>query len=131
MVEMLEKYAKVCKTELLQYLNIKLLILMILQMKMISYIPDHQYKILITGGSESGKINALLYLIQYQSDIDKIHLYVKDPSEAKYQFLVNKCEKVGLDHFNDPNAFIEYSNYMQDVHKDIEVYNPRKKKVKY
>ena len=65
-------------------------------------------------------------LINNQSDIDKIYLYAKDPNEAKYQYLINKPEKVGLDHFDDPKVFIEYSNDMQDAYKDIEDYNPRK-----
>ena len=51
----------------------------------------------------------------------------KDPYEAKYQYLINKREKVGLDHFDDPKAFIEYSNDMQNVHKNIDDYNWRKK----
>ena len=55
-----------------------------------SYIPDHPYRILIIGRSESGKTNALLNLINNQPDIDKIYLYAKDPCKAKYQFLVNK-----------------------------------------
>ena len=58
------------------------------------YIPDHPYRILIIGGSGSGKTNALLNLINNQPDIDKIYLYAKDPSEAKYQYLINKREKV-------------------------------------
>ena len=91
------------------------------------YIPDHPYRIIIVGGSGSGNTNALLNSINNQPDINKIYLYVKDPYEAKYQYLVNKCEKVGLDHFNDPRAFIEYSNDMQDVYKNIEDYNPGKK----
>ena len=62
------------------------------------YIPDHPYRILIVGGSGSGKTNALLNLINNQLDIDKILLYAKDPYEAKYQYLINKREKVGLDH---------------------------------
>ena len=62
-----------------------------------------------------------------QPDIDKIYLYVKDTYEAKYQHLINKREKVGLGHFKDPKAFIEYSNDMQDVYKNIEDYNPNKK----
>ena len=45
-----------------------------------------------------------------------------------YQYLINKHEKVGLNHFNDPKAFMEYSNDMQDVHKNIEDYNPIKKR---
>ena len=70
------------------------------------YIPDHPYRILIIGCSGSGKTNALLSLINNQQDIDKIYLYAKDPYEAKYQ-LINKREKVGLDHFDDPKAFME------------------------
>ena len=81
-----------------------------------SYTPDHPYRILIVGGSESGKTNALLNLTNNQPDIDKIYLYAKDPYEAKYQYLINKRKKVGLDHFNDPKAFIEFSNDMQDVY---------------
>ena len=54
------------------------------------YIPDHPYRILIIGGSGSGKTNALLNLINNQPDIDKIYLYAKDPYKAKYQFLTNK-----------------------------------------
>ena len=64
------------------------------------------------------------YLIDNQPDIDKIYLYAKDPYEAKYQYLINKHEKVGLDHFNDPKAFMEYSNDILDVYKNIEDYNP-------
>ena len=90
------------------------------------YIPDHPYTILIVGGSGSRKTNALLNLINDQPDIDKIYLYAKDSYEAKYQYLINKCEKVGLDHFDDPKAFIEYSNDMQDIHENIDDYNPKK-----
>ena len=48
-------------------------------------------------------------------DIDKIYLYANDSYEAKYQFSINKRESTGLKHFNDPNAFIEYSDDIQDV----------------
>ena len=92
------------------------------------YIPDHLYRILIVGGFGSGKTNALLNLINNQPDIDKIYLDAKDPYEAKYQYLINKREKVGLDHFDDHKAFIEYSNDMQDVYKNIEDYNLGKKR---
>ena len=81
------------------------------------YIPDHPYRILITGVSEYGKTNALLNLINKQPDIDEMYLYAKDPYEDKYQFLVNKRESIGLKHCNDPKAFIEYSDDMQDVYK--------------
>ena len=92
------------------------------------YIPDHPYRILIIGGSGSGKTNPLLNLINNQPDIDKIYLYVKDPYEKKYQYLINKREKVELNHFNHPKAFMEYSNDMQDIYKNIEDYNPIKKR---
>ena len=92
------------------------------------YIPDHPYRILIIGGSGSGKTNALLNLINNQPDLDKIYLYAKDPCEKKYQYLINKREKVGLNHFNDPKAFMEYSKDMQYVYKNIEDYNPIKKR---
>ena len=49
-----------------------------------SYTPDHQYKILVIGGSGSGKTNVLLDLIENQPDIDKIYLYAKDPYKCKY-----------------------------------------------
>ena len=92
------------------------------------YIPDHPYRILIVAGSGSGKTNLLLNLINNQPDIDKIYLYAKDLYEAKNQYLINKREKVGLDHFDGSKAFIEYSNDMQDVYKNIEGYNLGKKR---
>ena len=92
------------------------------------YILDHPHRILIIGGSGSGKTNALLNLINNQPDIDKIYLYAKDPYEAKYQFLINKRESTGLNHFNDPKAFIECSNDMQDVYKNIKEYNTDKER---
>ena len=88
-----------------------------------THIPDHPYRILIIDGSGSGKTNVLLNLIENQPDIDKIYLYAKDLYEAKYQYLINKREGVGIDHFNDPKAFIEYSNDMHDVYKNIDEYN--------
>ena len=54
------------------------------------------YRILIIGGSGAGKTNLLLNLIENQPDIDKIYLYVKDPYESKYQYLINKRESVGI-----------------------------------
>ena len=49
-----------------------------------------------------------------------MYLYVKDPYEVKYQYLINKCEKVGLDHYDYTKAFIKYLNDIQDVYKNIE-----------
>ena len=89
------------------------------------YIPDHPYRILIIGGSGSGKTNLLLNLIKNQPDIDK-YLYLKDPYESKYQYLINKREGVGINHFNDPKTFIGYSNHMNDVYENMDDYNADK-----
>ena len=56
------------------------------------YIPDHPYRILIIGGSGSGKTNTLLNLINKQKDIDKIYLYAKDLSESKYEHLIKNVK---------------------------------------
>ena len=90
------------------------------------YIPDRPYRILIIGGSGSGKTNVLLNWIENQPDIDKIYLYAKDSQEAKYQYLINKREGVGIDHFNDLKAFIEDSNDIRNVYKNINYYNSNK-----
>ena len=90
------------------------------------YILDKPYRILIIGGSGSGKTNVLLNLIENQWDIDKIYLYAKDSYAGKCQYLINKRESAGINLFNDPKAFIEYSNDMHDVYKNIDDYNPDK-----
>ena len=92
------------------------------------YIPDHPYRILIIGGSRSGKTNALINLINSQPDLDKKCLYSKDPFEAKYQFLINERESTGLKYLNDPKGFIEYSNDIQDFYKNIGECNLSKKR---
>ena len=89
-------------------------------------IPDHPNRILIVGGSGSGKTNAWLNLINHEPDIDKIYLYAKDQYEAKYQLLINKRESTGLKYFNDLKAFIEYSMIWMIFIKNIEEYNPNK-----
>ena len=93
-----------------------------------SYIPDHPHRILIIGGSGSGKTSALLNLIKKQVDIDKIYLYAKDLSEPKYEFLIKKAEDVGIKYCNDPNAFIECSNRMNDVYQNIDGYKPSRRR---
>ena len=85
------------------------------------YIPDHPYRILITGGSGSGKTNALLNLIKEQGDLDKIYFYAKYLSKAKYELLIKRREDAGTKHFNDPNAFFECSNTMDNVYENIDV----------
>ena len=92
------------------------------------YIPDHPYKILIIGGSGSGKTNTLLNLINEQNDIDKIYLYARDLNEPKYKILIKKRKDAGIKHLNDPNAFIECSNALDDGYENIHDYNPRRKR---
>ena len=50
------------------------------------YIPDHSYRILIIGGSGSGKTNALLNLINKQPGIHKIYLCAKDHMNLNVKF---------------------------------------------
>ena len=49
-----------------------------------------------------------------------MYLYTKDLYGAKYQILIDKIESIGLKPFNDPKAFIEYSNDKQDVYKKLQ-----------
>ena len=91
-------------------------------------IPDHQDVILIIGGSGSGRTNSLFNLVSHQRDMDKIFLHAKDPYEAKYQFFINKRKSTSLKHMNDSKAFMEYSNDMDHTYKNIEEYNPNKKR---
>ena len=91
---------------------------------------DWPFRMLIIGPSGSGKTNTLLHLIDKFHPIDKIYLYAKDPDENKYQYLINKREQAGIKNLNDPHAFIECSNDMNDVLEDINNYTKdRDKKV--
>ena len=85
---------------------------------------------LIIGPSGSGKTNSLLNLIQKQDNDnlnDKIYLHAKDLSESKYKFLVKKREDARIKNLDDPSAFIEYSNTMDDVYNNIYDYDLRRK----
>ena len=91
---------------------------------------DWLFRMLIIEPSGSGKTNTLLHLMNNFHLIDKMYLYAKDTDEKKYQFLINKREQAGIKNLNDPYAFIEYSNDMNDVLDDINNYNKsRDKKV--
>ena len=92
------------------------------------YIPDHLYRILIIGGSGSGKTNRLLNLINEQNDVDKSYLYARDLNEPKYKILIKKCKDGEIKHLNDPNEFIECSNTMDDVYENIHDYDLNRKK---
>ena len=91
------------------------------------YIPDHLYWILIIGGSGSGKTNALFNLIKEQDDIGKIYLYAKDLTEPKYELFIKKRKNARIKHLNGSNAFIQCSNTMDEVYKNIDNYNPSRK----
>ena len=95
------------------------------------YIPDHPYRILIIGGSGSGKTNTLFNLIKEQDKhdvIDKIYLYAKDLNKPKNEYLIKKRENVGIKHYNDPTAFFESSNTMNGVYEHIDNYSPKRDK---
>ena len=83
---------------------------------------------LIIGPSGSGKINTLLHLINNLHPIDKIYLYAKDIHEPKYEYLINKREQGRIKNLDDPKAFIEYSDDMDDVLDDINNYNENRDK---
>ena len=90
---------------------------------------DWPYKKLIIGPSGSGKTNYLLNSIQRDSNIiDKIYLYAKDLEEPKHKLFIDKREEAGINFNNDPNAFIECSNSMDDILSDIEDYNKKRKR---
>ena len=97
------------------------------------YIPDHPYRIIIIGGSGSGKTNTLLNLIKeqdYHDVIDKIYLYARDLSEPKYEYLIKKREDAGIKHLNNPNAFIKWSSTMDDVYENVNDYSSIRKRNK-
>ena len=86
------------------------------------------FRMLIIGPSGSGKTNILLHLINDLHPIDKIYLYAKDIHEPKYEYLINKRKQVGIKNLNDPHAFTEYSDDMNDVLDDINNYNKNRDK---
>ena len=77
------------------------------------YIPDHPCRILIVGGSGSGKTNVLLNLIKHQQ-----------PST-----LTMEEKNWGLNKQKIPKAFINHSQTIDDVYENLEDYNHQKKNV--
>ena len=89
------------------------------------------FRMLIVGPLGSGKTNALSHLINNLHPIDKIYLYVKAIHEPKYEYLINKREQAGIKNLDDPRAFIEYSDDMNDALHDINNYYKNRDKKKY
>ena len=89
------------------------------------FLIPNSYKILIISGSGCGKINALLDLINHQTDIDNIYLYVKDPYKTKINSYLTSVDSK---YCNNSKAFIEYLNDMDDIYENIEQSNPKKKR---
>ena len=86
------------------------------------------FRMLIIEPSGSSKTNTLLHLINNLHPVDKIFLYAKDIHEPKYKYLSNKREQAGTKNLNDPHAFIEYSDDMDDVLNGINNYNKNRDK---
>ena len=55
-------------------------------------------------------------------------MYAKELSQNKYEFLIKTREDVGTNHFNDPKAFIECSNTIDDVYQNIDDHNPSRER---
>ena len=84
------------------------------------YNPNYNpSRILKIKGSGTGKSNSLFNLVNQQQDIDKIYLYSKDPNEAKHKILIKDFKML--------KAFIEYSNDMDYIYRNIEEFNPDKR----
>ena len=89
---------------------------------------DWPFRMLIIGPSGFGKTNTLLHLINNLHPIDKSYLYAKGIHEPIYEYLINKREQAGIKNLNDPHAFIEYSDDMNDVLDVINNYNKNRDK---
>ena len=89
---------------------------------------DWPFRMLIIGSSGSGKTNVLLHLISNLHSIDKIYSYAKDIHEPRYEYLIDKREQAGIKNLDDPKAFIEYLDDMDDALDDINNYNKNRDK---
>ena len=87
------------------------------------YIHDRPYRMLIIGGSGSGKTNVLLNLIKHQRpDIGKTYLCVKDLFKSKYQMLIDGREKIRTEILKNPKEFSDYTQTTDDVYENLEDY---------
>ena len=57
-------------------------------------------------------------------------MHARDLSKPKYEYLIKKRENAGIKHLNNPNAFIECSNIMDDVYESINDYSQIRKRKK-
>ena len=55
-------------------------------------------------------------------------MYASNLNEPKYKILIKKSEDAGIKHLNDPNAFDECSNSIDDVYENIHDYNSSRKR---
>ena len=90
------------------------------------YIPDSPYRISIIAGSGSGKTNVLWNLLKHQrQDIDKVYLYIKDPS---INYLLTEEKKQELKIKKKAKEFIDYSRKVDNVYENLEDYKQAKKR---
>ena len=89
---------------------------------------DWPFRMIIIEASGSGKTNTLLDLINNFPPFDKIYLYAKDIGKDKHNYLINKRGQAGIKNLNDPKAFIEYSDDMDNVLDTINNYNKNRDK---
>ena len=92
------------------------------------YIKEHNIIWLQIPDPPIQKIDSWRFLISHQPDINKIYLYAENLYKGKYQLFINKQENTGLKHFNYSKAFIQYSNHMDNIYKNIEEYCPNKER---
>ena len=89
-------------------------------------IPDSPYRISIIAGSGSGKTNVLWNLLKHQRpDIDKVYLYIKDPS---INYLLTEEKKQELKIKKKAKEFIDYSRKVDNVYENLEDYKQAKKR---
>ena len=69
--------------------------------------------------------NLIYHDIKHRSfEYKTLCIYVKDPFKSEYQLLINGREKVGIENFKNPRAFIDYSRIIDDVYENFKDYNP-------